>query len=115
MRTISAGGLAALATSLGSEPINMISVDWTGTGVYLDYADRTVVGVPGKIVDMSEMDNVIDISTGNSQQITVKLDDVDGTIKSIMDVTDIHQRDVKVWQYFEGDRKSTRLNSSHEW
>ena len=67
------------------------------------YADRTVGPIPGKILEVSNLDNVVQVSANDdSQQISVTLDDTDGTIKSIMDHHDIHQRDVWVYQYFDG-------------
>lgn len=69
----------------------------------LYYADRTVAGIPGKILEVSDLDSVIQVSANDdSQQIHVVLDDTDGTIKSILDSHDVHQRDVRLFQYFDG-------------
>ena len=50
MRTISANGLAKLTKKLGTEPTSIIEVD-RGTGAPLSYADKTVDGIPGKILE----------------------------------------------------------------
>jgi hypothetical protein len=103
MRQISANGLAKLAEKLGTEPIFIIEVDWGGSGGAVPYADRDVDGIPGKILDVSEMDNVIDVLNNNSsQEITITLDDTDGSIKHILDTQDVHQRNVSVYQHFDG-------------
>lgn len=103
MRSISSAGLAKLAQKLGTEPIFIIEVDWGGSGGAVSYADRDVDGIPGKILDVSEMDNVIDVLNNNSsQEITITLDDTDGSIKHILDTQDVHQRNVSVYQHFDG-------------
>ena len=38
----------------------------------------------------------------SSQSIDITLDDTDGSIKAIFDNTDIHKRDARVYQYFDG-------------
>jgi hypothetical protein len=103
MRSISAGGLAKIAQTKGTEPIFIIEVDW-GVGAPVSYADRDIgTSVKGRLLDVGEMDNVIDILNSNSsQELSVTLDDTDGSIKAIMDTQDIHQRDVRVYQWFNG-------------
>jgi hypothetical protein len=103
MRTISAGGLAKLAQKKGTEPILILEVDW-GVGAPVSYADRDIdTSVKGRIVQVGELDNVVDILNSNSsQELSVVLDDTDGTIKAIMDAHDIHQRDVRVYQWLQG-------------
>lgn len=103
MRNISAGGLAKLAQSKGTEPIVIVEVDWSPNAT-LAYADRDIgTSVKGRILEVGDLDNVIDVLNANSsQEISLVLDDTDGTIKGIMDTQDIHQRDVRVYQWFEG-------------
>jgi hypothetical protein len=102
MRSISVGGLAKLAQKKGTEPIIIIEVDW-GVGGPVSYADRELDNIHGRILQVGELDNVIDVLNSNSsQQLDVVLDDSDGTIKEIMDTQDIHQRDVRVFQWFQG-------------
>jgi len=102
MRSISVAGLAKLATRYGNEPITIIEVDWV-TGRARSYADRDVSGIPGRIVDLGDLDNVVGVSNNSSSQsLDVTLDDTDGTIKTIFDGHDVHKRDVRVYQWFEG-------------
>ena len=102
MRSISPAGLAKLATRYGNESITIIEVDWA-VGRAHSYADRDVSSIPGRIIDVGDLDNVIGVSNNNSSQsLAVTLDDTDGTIKAIFDGYDIHKRDVRVYQWFEG-------------
>ena len=102
MRNISAAGLAKLAERHGNEPITIIEVDWVD-GRTSSYADRTVGTIPGRIVEVGELDNVINVSSNSgSQELSVTLDDTDGTIKAIFDSHDVHKRTARVYQYFEG-------------
>ncbi len=104
MRNLSAAALLKVANNIGSEPINIIEVEWVkGSDLKISYADRDLTSIDGKILELANLDNVINI-TGNSdsQEITVKLDDTNGNIRAIMDVNDIHFRDVWVYQWFEG-------------
>jgi hypothetical protein len=102
VRNISAAGLAKLATRYGTEPITIIEVDWVD-GSTARYADRTIGTIPGRIVEVGDLDNVVNVSNnGGSQELAVTLDDTDGTIKAIFDAHDIHKRTARVYQYFTG-------------
>jgi hypothetical protein len=103
MRSLSAGALAQIAERFGNEPINIIEVAWNLGGVAVPYADRDVSSIPGKILELATLDNVVNVTgNGQSQEISVTLDDTDGSLKAVIDTTDIHQRSVWVYQYFEG-------------
>ena len=95
MRNISENGLAQLAQQYGNEPITIVEVDWV-IGSTRSYADRTVGSIPGRIIEVGELDDAVNLS-GNtdSQQITLTLDDTDGTIKAILDSHDVHKRDAR--------------------
>lgn len=103
MRSISVAGLAKLAQAKGTEPIVIIEVEWS-PGAPVSYADRDIGNsVKGRILEVGDLDNVIDVLNNNSsQELSVVLDDTDGSIKGIMDTQDIHQRDVRVYQWFAG-------------
>ena len=66
MRNLSAGALAQIAERFGNEPINIIEVAWNLGGVAVPYADRDVTAFPGKILELTTLDNVVNVS-GNSQ------------------------------------------------
>jgi hypothetical protein len=87
----------------------MIDVAWAQNGSYVSYADTDIAAtssspaIPGKITQMDKLDDIVDITdSGTSQSVTITLDDTDGTIKAIMDSTDIHKRDVRIYQWFTG-------------
>jgi len=102
VRSISEPGLAKLAARCGTEPITIIEVDWVD-GNTAAYADRTVGGIPGRIVEVGDLDNVVNVSSsGGSQELAITLDDTDGTIKAVMDAHDVHKRTARVYQYFNG-------------
>lgn len=100
MRNISAGGLAKLAQMNAVEPIFIVEIDWAGSPI--SYADKDVGGIPGKILSVNEFQNSINLATGNSQSISMTLDDTDGTIKAILDTNDVHKQNARVYQYFSG-------------
>ena len=103
VRQISVNGLAQLAQTHGGEPITLLQVDWQDEATPKWYGDRTVEDIPGKILQVGSLDNVVNVSdNSSSQQITVTLDDVDGSIKAIFDITDIHKRTARIYQWFEG-------------
>jgi len=103
-RSIPPNALAELAQKHGTEPILIVSVEWRGSAHAPSwYADRAVDSIPGKILEVGGLDNVVGISQNDtSQQIDIVLDDVDGTIKALFDTNDIHKRTARVYQYFHG-------------
>ncbi len=103
MRSLSANALAQIANKHGNDPIMFVEIDWTEGGSAKLYADRDVGTIPGKILEFSSLDNVINV-TGNdsSQELSITLDDTDGTIKTIINTNDIHKRSARVYQWFEG-------------
>lgn len=104
MRDLSAAALAEIATKAGTEPIAIIEVDWRKDGNPILYADRDIgTSIKGRVLAVSDLDNVVGVSENtSSQEITITLDDTDGSIKEIFDTSDIHKRDVRVYQWFEG-------------
>ena len=109
MRTISTAGLAMLRTPLGTSPICIVEIDWTD-GTTSTYADSTVGTIPGKIVEMSALDDATSLAgNSSSSQLSVTLDDTDGSIKAIFDTHDPHKRPARVYQYFTGLGLSDRF------
>lgn len=104
MRNLSSAALAKIANNMGNEPIVIIEVEWVrNSNNRIAYSERNLNGIPGRILEVSSLDNVVNIfASSDSQEITVVLDDTDGNIRDIMDNNDIHKRDVWVYQWFEG-------------
>jgi len=122
-RNISVASLAKLATRLGTEPINIIEIEWVD-GTRSAYSDRDIAGgILGRIQEVSGLDDVVQVSGGSqSQQISITLDDTDGSIKGIMDSHDIHKRPCWVYQWFDGIATSEKflifkgvLNTPIQW
>jgi hypothetical protein len=103
MRTITPAAQAFIDQKLGSAPLNFIEVQWTKDGPWLQYGDRQLSNIPGRILELGNLDDVVKVGQGsNSQEISVTLDDTDGSIKSLLDSVDVHKRPVRVWQTFDG-------------
>lgn len=104
MRTASAGALAQLAQNLGGLPGNILEIQWVEGGTRYVYGDLDIEadGIKGKILEISALDAVVNVSAGSdSQGISVVLDDTDGEIKDILDLHDIHKRPCWVYQWFQ--------------
>ena len=104
VRSIVFNSLAKLAEHYGTEPVNIIEIQWAADGNKFSYADRTIGTVRGRVLEISGLDNVVQVSDRSSQsaQIHVTLDDTDGSIKAILDTHDIHKRPCWVYQWFSG-------------
>lgn len=97
MRTINANALAFVNQQYGNEPANIIKFAF-GT-----YCDKKIPQVEGKILELSSLDAVVNISSSSdSQEITVVLDDTDGTIKTYMETHDLHLTEATIYQWFDG-------------
>ncbi len=78
-----------------------------GTSLTVQYADRFVPGPPaiaGRIISIGQIDDAININDRNNptKQVEITLDDTDGTIKTVLDMYDVHNRPVRVYQWFQG-------------
>ena len=103
MRSIPANALTKLATTHGTEPIIVIQVEWRDALTSKFYADKTNANVKGKILSISGLDEVVQVSGGGqSQQVTIVLDDTDFEIKTIFDNNDVHKKSVRIFQWFQG-------------
>jgi len=107
-RTISAASQAKLDSNLGTEPALIIEIQWVDGGSINTYSDKDLGGNEGKILEVSGLDNTVVVqgvqsgTSSDSQQISVTLDDTDGTIKNIMDTHDVHKEPAWVYQWFQG-------------
>lgn len=102
-RTLSASAMAVLNAKVGIEAINIVEVQWVKDGQYYYYSDRRFPETHGKLMDISDLESVINVEkSGSSTAISIKLEDTDGTLKHIFNYNDIHNRPVKVYQWFTG-------------
>lgn len=107
-RSLDTAALAQIAEKVGVEPIIIIAIEWyppigNVPEAITQYADKDLPGIPGKILSITDLDEVIKLDVNSTTaNITVTLDDTDGSIKALYDKYDIHKRPVTVWQYFAG-------------
>lgn len=98
--------IAEHINELGIEPVNILSVQWAENGNFLKYGDKSIEQeefVDGVILQISNLESVIKLdSQGQSQGLSVTLDDTNSVIKDIMDVNDVHGCTVRLLQWFEG-------------
>ena len=100
-RNPNAAALTKVQTRLGTEPVTVIEVDWSGTPI--TYADKDFLGAEGKILALSGLDAIVKLgSSGASGSISVTLDDGDGSIKALLNANDIHKRPARIFQSYEG-------------
>lgn len=103
MRNMSPGALAAAQSHYGVSPVMVVEVDWV-PNTHSAYADKHIPGhAHGRILDIGNLDSVVGVTQNeSSQELTITLDDTDGTIKGIIDQHDPHKKDVRIIQWFEG-------------
>jgi hypothetical protein len=102
MRTLSSAAVNAATAPYGSEPANIIEIQWVKNGSRTSYADKNIDSIPGRILQLSNLDFIVDVSSGSdSAEISIILSDIDGSLKNIIDHNDVHKREVWVYQWFE--------------
>lgn len=113
-RTIPAAVQTRLDNNLGEEIVVVLEIFWaeradttvTGPGNRVWYADRDIPGVSyvkPKILNTGIVDAVVQIlQGGQSKNVPIKLDDTEGDIKAVYNVTDIQKAPVRVWFYVMG-------------
>jgi len=103
MKTVSAAIQTILDQNLGTEPANIIEVQWVEDGSWYLYGDKDTDGVDGVILNIGTLESVVKLdSQGQTQSISVVLSDTTGDLKEIFNSNDFHGRPVKVSQWFEG-------------
>ena len=106
MRTIPAPTLNYLQTNLGTDPILVLGVIWAEGGNEVLYADQKIDGADypyPTLTQISGFDTALIVSgSGDSQSISVTLDDIDGQLKWIFNNYDIHKLPVKLYHHFSG-------------
>ncbi len=117
MRTINANALVYIDKQYSSQPANIVEFDF---GIY---CDKDISQASGKILEISRLDAIINVSSSSdSQELTIVLDDTDGTIKEYMNSNDLHLTTAIVYQWFDGLDYDDRfilfqgqINSPVEW
>lgn len=101
MRNISTAALAQILEKEGTEPITLVQVFWTEDQSDI-FGDRAFIpGIKGQLLDVGEINSVLDVTKGtNSGNLSIRLDDKDGRLKTIFNTMDIHKRPVYILQWF---------------
>lgn len=103
MRTLSTNAATQVNTALGTKPRILLEVSWVDSTPVSKYADKVIGAYSGKILSISSIDETIKVTGGsNSAQVSIILDDIDGTLKTIIDTHDIHKRPCWIYQLFDG-------------
>lgn len=106
MRTVAPQTLNYLQKNLGTEPILVLGIDWADDSQEVLYSDQKIDGADyphPTIIQVGGFDTALMVTgSGDSQSISVTLDDVDGKLKSIFNMYDIHKRPVTVYHHFRG-------------
>jgi len=104
MRSVTANAQAVLDQRLGSEWMVILEVEWV-EGTVLRYTDQRGVleNVSPVIVEMGGFDGSMMLSgSGDSQDLSVTLDDIDGHLRSLYNSYDIHKRPASVYMLPKG-------------
>jgi len=102
MRTVTPQTAALLQQRLGTEPLLLIEVEWVD-GSTLLYSDQDIAGAQAKIVSLGGFDTSMMLTgSSDSQEVSVTLDDTDGSLRGIYEQHDIHKRPARVYLLFKG-------------
>lgn len=104
-RTFSPAIQGEINKRFAGEPMILVEVNWTGS-TWVAYTDRKLNGAEYPyplLVSIGQFDTTEVISGGSdSQQTTITLNDIDGTLRSIIDSHDMHLRPVRIYLTFQG-------------
>lgn len=102
MRTVTPQTAAKLQQRLGTEPLLLVEVEWV-PGNFMMYSDQDVAGAITKLISLGGFDTSMTLTgSGDSQEVSVVLDDTDGSLRSIYEHNDVHKRPAKVYLLFKG-------------
>jgi hypothetical protein len=97
MRTVTANAQAYLDQDMGTEYVVILEVEWVEDGSIF-YSGQDVEGCQAKILQMGDLDtSMILEGSSDSQDLSVVLDDTDGSIRAIYNANDIHKRPARVY------------------
>lgn len=100
MRTVTSNAQEQLDQSHGNEPIIVIGIEWTEDGGVSYYAERDILDISGKILELSAFNTTLNVNSATTADCNFVLDDTDGTIKSAFNTADLHKRPVKIYQFY---------------
>ena len=104
MKTLTAAMATKLAEPFGNESICILEIQWVTDGQWNKYADKAIPSenIPGVILNLGSLETVVKVTgSGSSQNISVILNDIDGTLKNIINYNDVHGKTARVYQWLE--------------
>jgi len=109
MKTLTTAAETKATTALGTEPIIIVKVEWTGGTKY--YSEKTftlgALSVEGKIISFNPIQALQKTdSVGEATGASVLLDDTDGALKTIINTEIVEGKPVTVYQHFEGNAQA---------
>jgi hypothetical protein len=102
VRNVTASAQNLLDTLQGTELMALVYVEWSeGGGVY--YSDQELNGALPYVLELGGFDGSMMLQgAGDSQELNLVLDDIDGHIRDIYNSMDIHKRPVSVYLLHKG-------------
>lgn len=121
MRTLTSPQLANLTTQYGSEPLIVVKIEWTSGTVF--YSDKSATGCTASILDLSNIATALKQETvGEVSAVNISLDDIGGSIKTLIDTNRITGTKCTVYLSFTDFDESSaitilvgRIASDVEW
>ena len=109
MRTIPAAAQEILSQNLGVEGIILVEVEWV-EGTPILYSDQEIDGAKDIVVDIDGLDVSQTLEgAGDSNSVTVTLDDVDGELRGVYEATNTHMKVARLYLLPEGADVSAKI------
>jgi hypothetical protein len=109
MRTIPAAAQEILSQNLGVEGIILVEVEWVD-GTPLLYSDQEVTGAKDIVVDVDGLDVSQKLEgSGDSNSVTVTLDDIDGELRGMYEATNSHMKTARLYLLPKGAAVSAKI------
>lgn len=112
MLTLSSGIKSKLNNPLGAEPVLIVDIDWN-SGSIISYSDQKINGAEKPlpyVINVGQLDtSAILTGSGDSQTVSVQLDDIDGSLRNLIDTYDLQKRPVSIYLGFQGIAVSDRV------
>ena len=99
MKTLTGNAQTEIAKLYGTEPITIIGINWQGTELF--YADKDIENIKGKILEFGAIDSILTVKNSPSSAVSVRLSDIDGQIKDIIDNANIQKVPCIIYQGYE--------------
>jgi len=108
-RTIPAAAQAILSQNTGVEVSVLVEVEWV-EGTPILYSDQEIAGAKAIVVDINGFDVSMKLEgSGDTNNVTVTLDDIDGELRSIYEAANIHMKVARLYLLPDGADVSAKI------